>query len=317
MKNLFKYIMGSMMLLSSQGLAAQECKIHMSAIVDKVFANVTPETVSALQTRLERLIVQSKSDVDRLNANFAVTAKFDLLDRHIVGSAPAQIVNMFGVTFYLVDLNNQKLLKTVYVEVKGIGSNDTKASMHAVRQLNASNPKIGQFFSGAKQEIIGYYDSQLPFILKDARAKASMKKYDEALAILAVVPTCCNGYDTAMQEAMDIYTRYRDVYYLGEFNKAKALWTANPTQEGCMPVVAILSRIDPKAKCYSDAMMLLSQVAKVVKTDVDFEIKKKYSDEMELEKLRIQTIGEIGKGYAANHPRNITFLGQGGVITAQ
>ena len=64
-------------------------------------------------------------------------------------------------------------------------------------------------------------------------------------------------------------------------------------------------------------MTLLSQVAKVVKTDVDYETKKKYEDAVELEKLRIQTIGEIGKAYAANRPMNLIFLGHGGAIATQ
>ena len=316
-KSILKYVIASAILLSSQGVIAQECNIPMSAIVDEGFANVTPEASSILETQLERLITQSKLDVGWKNANFAITAKFDQLDRYIVGGAPTQIANVFGVTLYLVDIYNQKLFSSAYVEVKGVGTNDTKASVNAIRQLNANNEKISSFLSGAKKKIIYYYDSQLPSLIKDARTKASMKNYEEALAMLAVVPTCCNGYDKAMKEALRIYVLYRDTYFLHRLNEAKALWAANPTQEGSVPVVAILSSVDPDAKCYSDAMSLLSQVAKVVKTDVDFETKKKYEDAVELEKLRIQAIGEIGKGFAANRPMNIAFLGQGGVVATQ
>lgn len=316
-KSILKYVIASAILLSYQGVMAQECNIPMSAIVDEGFANVTPEASSILETQLERLITQSKLDVGWKNANFAITAKFDQLDRYVVGSASTQIANVFGVTLYLVDIYNQKLFSSAYVEVKGVGTNDTKASVNAVRQLNSNNAKISSFLSGAKKKIIYYYDSQLPSLIKDARTKASLKNYEEALAMLAVVPTCCNGYDKAMKEALRIYVLYRDTYFLRRLNEAKALWAANPTQEGSVPVVAILSSVDPDAKCYTDAMSLLSQVAKVVKTDVDFETKKKYEDAVDLEKLRIQAIGEIGKGFAANRPMNIAFLGQGGVITAQ
>lgn len=316
-KNIYKCLAASALLLLTQGVSAQDCNIPMSAIVDEGFANVTAESASALQTQLERLITQSKLDVGWKNANFAITAKFDQLDRYIVSSAPAQIANVFGVTLYLVDVYNQKLFASAYVEVKGVGTNDTKASMNAIRQLNAGNNKINTFLSGAKKKIIGYYDSQLPSIIKDARTKASFKNYEEALAMLAVVPTCCNGYDTAMKEAMRIYVLYRDAYFLARLNEAKALWAANPTQAGSIPVVAILSSVDPDAKCYKDAMALLSQVAKVVKTDVDYETKKKYEDAVELEKLRIQAIGEIGKAYAANRPMNIMFLGHGSAVATQ
>ena len=316
-KSFFKYVLASAMLLVSGGIKAQDCSIPMSVVVDAGFAQVTPETASALETQLQRLLTQSKLDVGWNNANFAVTAKFDQVDRYVVGGAPTQIVNVFGVTVYLVDVYNQKMFGSTYTEVRGVGTNDTKASMNAVRQLNAQNGKLNSFLSGAKNKIIHYYDSQLTSIIKDARNKAAMKNYAEALAMLAVIPTCCNGYDTAMKEALKIYVVYRDAYFLEQLNKARAMWAANPTQEGGLAVAAILSTVDPDAKCYKDAMNLLSQVAKVVKTDVDYETKKKYEDSVEVEKLRIQAISDIGKAYAANRPVNIMFLGRSGAVVTQ
>ena len=53
------------------------------------------------------------------------------------------------------------------------------------------------------------------------------------------------------------------------------------------------------------------------KTDVDFETKSKYKDSVELEKLRIQAISDIGKAYAANRPINIMFLGHSGALVTQ
>ena len=316
-KNLLKYILASCLLFPAQRVMAQDCSIPISVVIDNGFAHVTDETASTLKTQLERLVTQSKLDVGWDNANFAITAKFDQLDRHVQGGAPAQIVNVFGVTLYLVDIYHQKLFSSTYVEVKGVGTNDTKASMNAVRQLNRGNTKITSFLSGLKQRIINYYDSQLPIIMKEVKSKVAMKNYGEALAMLAVVPTCCNGNDSAMKEAMRIYVLYRDTYFQARLNKAKALWAANPTQQGSVPVVAILSSVDPEVKCYKDAMSLLSEVAKVVKSDVDYETKKMYEDAVELEKLRINAIGEIGKGYAANRPFNLAFLGSGGAIATQ
>ena len=157
-KNLLKYILASCLLFPAQGVMAQDCSIPISVVIDNGFGHVTDETASTLKTQLERLVTQSKRDVGWNNANFAVTAKFDQLDRHVQGGAPAQIVNVFGVTLYLVDIYHQKLFSSAYVEVKGVGTNDTKASMNAVRQLNRGNTKITSFLSGLKQRIINYYE---------------------------------------------------------------------------------------------------------------------------------------------------------------
>lgn len=289
----------------------------MSVVVDEGFTKMPAEACSVLETQLQRLATQSKMDIGWNNAHFAITAKFDQMDRYVVGNAPAQIANSFGVTLYIADIYNQKMFASTYIDVKGVGTNDTRASMDAVKRLNANNPQIKKFLQDTKQQIINYYDVQLPTILKEAETRASMKEYGTAMAMLAVIPSCCNGYDKALSAAKRYYVMYRDEYFQMQLNKAKALWAANPTVAGSQEVVAILASVDPDAKCYHDAMDLLSKVAAVVKTDIDYETKKKYEDQIELEKLRIRAIAEIGKAHAENQPKvNIMFLGNGaGVVT--
>lgn len=315
MKSLYKYILSTILLLTSSNMFGFECEIPIRVIVDKGLANVSVESASVLETQLQRLATQSNLNIGWTNARFILTAKLDQIDRYVVDGAPAQIVNVFGVTLYIADIYNQKLFTSTYCELKGVGTNETKSSLNAIRRLNKQNEKIKSFMQNSKQQIIGYYDNNLPNILKEAKVKASMKNYGEALAMITVIPSCCNGYDEAMEEAKKIYVLYRDVYFQTELNKAKALWASNPTADNSKYVVDILARIDPEAKCYNEAMILLSEIAKTVKTDVDYEVKKKYEDAVELEKLRIQAIAEIGKAYGANQPKiNIGFLGNG--ITA-
>lgn len=319
MKTISKMLIAGAIILGSHNIFAQECTIPMSVVVDEGFANITPEACSALESQLQRLATQSKLDIGWNNSHFAITAKFDQMDRYIVGSAPAQIANSFGVTLYIADVYNQRMFNSTYFEVKGVGTNEVKASMDAVKRLNGNNVSIKKFLQDSKMQIINYYDSQLPAILKEAEAKASMKDYGSAMALLAVIPSCCNGYEQAMAAAKKYYVLYRDEYFQKRVNIAKALWASNPTVEGSREVVAILSSVDPDAKCYPEAMQILSQIAKVVKTDIDYETKKKYEDQVALEKLRIQAIAEIGKAHAENQPKvNILFLGNGaGVVNSQ
>lgn len=293
-------------------IKAQVCNVPMCVIVDPDFSNLTQEASSALNTQLQRVATKAGLDIAWINSNFAITAKFDQIDRYVVGGAPAQIANSFGVTLYVADVYNKNVFASTYFEVKGVGPNETKASMDAIRRLNSNNSTIQKFFADSKQKIINYYDSRISVILKEAEAKASMKQYEDALSTLAVVPSCCSGYEKAMSAAKNFYTLYRDEYFQKQVNVAKALWAANPTVSGSKEAVRILSLVDPDAKCYSEAMELLGQIAKVVKSDIDYEVKKKYEDSIELERLRIQAIAEIGKAHAANQPKvNVLFLGNG------
>ena len=139
------------------------------------------------------------------------------------------------------------------MEVKGVGTNETKSGSNTIKRLNGQNATISKFFKDTKLQIIDYYNNQLPTILKEAKVKASMKNYEEALAMISVIPSCCNGYDEAMEEAKNIYFLYRDVYFQAEVNRAKALWASNPTMANSDKVVRILAGVDPEAKCYNEA----------------------------------------------------------------
>ena len=138
MKSLFKYILSISLLLATGNVYGAECEIPICVIVDKGFANLTPETASVMETQLQRLASQSNLNIGWQNARFVLTAKLDQIDRYIVDGAPSQIVNVFGVTLYIADIYNQKLCTSTYTEIKGIGTNDTKASLNAVKPLGIS-----------------------------------------------------------------------------------------------------------------------------------------------------------------------------------
>ena len=318
MKALFKFIFATFLGLSSIPSFGTECNVPMRIIVDKEFSNITAESASILENQLQRLATQSGLDIGWGNACFALTVKLNQIDRHIANGSPTQIVNILGATFYIADIYNQKLFASTYVEVKGVGINETKSTSNAIKRLNLQNASISKFLKDSKQQIIEYYNNQLPTILKEVKVKASMKNYEEALAMVSVVPSCCNGYDEAMEEAKKIYFLYRDVYFQAEVNQAKALWAANPTAANSDKVTKILAKVDPEAKCYNEAMELLSQIAATTKSDIDYETKKKYEDAIALEQLRIQAIGEIGKAYGTNQPKiNIGFLGNQTAVPTQ
>ena len=313
MKRFYNFIIALAVCVNVHCMSASVCDIPIRIVIDKGYAQIPDEAASVLETQLQRMATQSKMNIGWENTDFALTAKFDQLDRFIVDGAPSQIVNLYGVTLSIVDVYHNKLFASTYTEIKGVGVNETKSTLNAVKQLNLRNTTIADFLSDSKNKIIAYYDSQLPRIIKEAKVKCRFKEYAAALAMLSVVPSCCSGYDEAMSEAKSIYLIYRDVYFQNEVNRAKALWAANPTIEGSKAVVAILSVVDPEASSYQEAMNMLSEVAQVVKSDVDYQTKKKYEDAIELEKLRIQAIAAIGNAYAANQPRvNLILLDKGG-----
>ena len=159
MKALFKYIYAAFLGLLSISAFGEECDVPMCIVIDKGFSNVTPESASILGNQLQRLANQSGFNTGWQNAGFALTAKLDQIDRHIIDGSPVQIVNILGATFYIADVYNQKVFSSIYVEVKGVGTNETKSASNAIKRLNGQNATISKFFKDTKSQIIYYYNT--------------------------------------------------------------------------------------------------------------------------------------------------------------
>ena len=246
---MFKYIYILILLLFSGSVYGKQCEIPMRVIVDKGFSKITPEAASTLETQLQNLATQMGLDVSNNNSKFALTVKLDLKDRYVVEGSSVRLVNIYGATIYIADIFDLKLFSSTYIEIKGVGTNETKASLNAIKKINRQNKTIEKFMRDMKSQIVDYFDSQYPTILKSAKYKASMKNYEEALAMLSVMPSCCNYYDSAIDEAMKIYVLCRDSYFIKKFNLAKALWASTPTIDKSEKVVKLLAAIDPEASC--------------------------------------------------------------------
>ena len=127
--------------------------------------------------------------------------------------------------------------------------------------------------------------------------------------MICAVPVCSKGYEPAMKAGLSIYNKYRDRHGTLLLNQAKAVWAANPTDGGAQEVADLISQIDPEAACHREAMQFLQTVQKQTRADIEYETHKKYEDQIELEKKRINAIKEIGKAYGQGQPKTtIAFL---------
>ena len=64
--------------------------------------------------------------------------------------------------------------------VKGVGENETKAYMSALKNLKTNDPNYQDFIEKAKNKIVEYYNSKCDFIIKEAKAlavKVNMKRH--------------------------------------------------------------------------------------------------------------------------------------------
>ena len=158
-------------------------------------------------------------------------------------------------------------------------------------------PEIQNLIKRGKANMMKYYDTQYPNIIKEAKRLESVHQFEEALVQVMAIPLCSKGGDAASKYALQLYMKYLDRLNLYLLNQARALWAANQDQATAYEVCSMLAQIDPDSKCYGDAAKLMKEVKAQVRSDIDLEMRVKYKDEIDLEKARIAAARAVGVAF--------------------
>lgn len=309
MKSCINILLVAIMLLSFiPATQAQDCDLPISVVLYPQNEELPQAVESVLENRLTRIVTTGGMNTGLSLGQFILTARIDVLDKSVHPGPPIQVVNDLGVTFYIVDSYTQTKFATEYIEVNGVGNNETKSLINAVQRLNTNNAKIATLLKNGKKKIMEYFDNNYKNILKDAERKASLQQYEEAIALAASIPACSKGGDMATETMLKLYTKYLDKYNQMLLSKASAIWAAGQSDVEAAEAGEILALIDPEAACYKDAVKLATEIKSQVRKDIDFEMREKYHDEVKLEKQRIEAIRDIGVAFGKGQKEQTTNL---------
>lgn len=287
---------------------AQECPLPLSVNTSDLNTELSENAQNVLANSLSRIATKSGFSSD-LNMNqFILTAKIDQLDKSVLPGPPTQVVNDWGVTIHIVDNYSKTKFATEYIEVKGVGTNETKSETNAARNINASNVKIARLINTGKQKILDYYNANYNNILGEAKKKASLKMYEEALTLAMSIPECSEGGRAAQKVCLQIYEKYRDQICLSLLNRARMAWATSQDASGAAEAAEYITNIDPDASCYKEAMALYKEIKGQLRADIDFETREKYRDSVKLEKQKIDAMRQVGVAYGRGQKAKTTNL---------
>lgn len=287
---------------------SQDCEIHLMSVISDT-DNRTPENAKQfLQNRLEAIINSDGISATSNYAQFFITSKSTILSEQTLATAPPKTSLVLSLDLYIGDAWGEKVFAQTSIELRNVGNSREQAYLAAYRTLNKSNKALSEFIKTGKQKIINYYDTEYPNILKEADRYAQMKDFDRAIYLLSVVPACCKGYNASTEKMLEIFQTYIDLQNHKILQQAKMAWAASPDKHGAEKAGEYLGQIEPYAACFNEAMNLYQEIKEKVKSDWDFEMKQKYSDEIELKKLKIEAAKAIGVAFGNNQKAHTTNL---------
>ena len=294
--------------LAAASVYGQECVMPVSIQLDNEFTNVPSAASSVLYQSLSRMATENGLTTDAPTTPFVLTVHCDVLDKSNLPGPPVQTVYNLGLTFYMADTYTQKKFGTAYVALNGVGTGEVKSYINAFRHISTSNSEIKSLINRGKKNMMDYYNTQYPNIIKEAKRLASLQNYEEALTMVLSIPVCSKGGDEASQYGLQLYTKHLDRMNLFLLNHAKALWAAGQDQKTAYDVCAMLAQIDPDAACYGEAEKLMKEVKGQVRSDIDFEMREKYRDQIQIEKDRIAAAKAVGVAFGNGQKPKTTNL---------
>ena len=281
-----------------------------SVVLDR--ENKIPEEIkNQLLSKLTQISANSGMGGNSITPRFVIAAKINIITKDIVAGPPQMMALNAEIVFFIGDAEANQVFATSTITGKGLGTNENKALISLIQNINVNNKILLELTQNGKNKIIDYYNSQCDFILKKADAKADQQQYDEALYHLTQVPELCkNCYIKCLSEVQKLYKKKIDRESILKLNEAKNKWNAHQDRKSADEIESILSSIEPESNSFKEASefseMIKVKIKTIEKRDWDFKMKK-YNDDINLETQRIESAKQAAIAYYQNQPKTIIY----------
>lgn len=255
---------------------------------------LTPDARNLLVNKLNQIATNYGMSSSEINPRFIITATINIGTKDIIAGPPQMIAQNIEITFFIGDAIENKMYSNQSLALKGVGTNENKAMIDALKLINPRNKELSVFIEEAKAKIITYYNTQCDFLLKESVGLRKLHKFDEAIYKLSIIPNICeNCYFRCLDTLNTIYQQKINEECIIKLQQAKTLWASNPDKEGAEKVSEILSQIQPGASCQKEVDVFIQSVTSKLEADakVEWEFKmKQYEDQVAKEKelMRMQ-----------------------------
>lgn len=270
-KNLAIVILFSCIIYTGYGQNALQSTddIGRIALVPAIVNNSgIPSYASALvKNKLIQVITQCGLGGSTYDQRFIITANIVEISKEITTTAPPMVALVLSTTLYIGDAATGNLYSSCPLSMsKGVGTNETKAYMSAIKAINMQKPEVKSFIEKGKTKIVEYYNSQIDFIIADAMAQSDQEHFDDAISILFTVPEVCKeAYLKAMNTVASVYQRKIDKEGAILLNAAAQIWKVNQSYDGAKQAATYLAKVHPLSSSFTGACKLSDLMAVRIK----------------------------------------------------
>ncbi|WP_347374260.1 hypothetical protein [Aequorivita sp. Q41] len=283
-----------------------DSNIALGTYIPYEMAQVPASARQILETKLGQMVTKNGISDVSYNSRFIITPNVSVMSKDVLAAAPPKVVLNLDITLYIGDGVNGTLYTSKSFNVKGVGSNETKAYIAAIKNMKTNSQDVQTFVTEGKKKIIDFFNSNCELIQKEANTLANQNRYEEALALLVNVPVNSTCYDKVGGSLKTMFKKAIDRDCETQYAQATAIWNAGQDIDSANTAGAILASVDPASSCYSKVKSLFSKIEARVKvlSDRPWEYKLKVLDANVAVAKGAQ---EVLMAYAKNQPSTVMY----------
>lgn len=227
-------------------------RIAITAYVPQT-SEMSSAVTRVLETKLRSAVTRQGLSAVSLDNRFVITAVVNQISKDVTPTAPPMIAYNLDVDVFVADAMTQNIFGQATFPVKGVGQNERKAYTAALKRISPTHPDMQDMITEAKDQIIGFYNSQCDFILKEGETLANQGKFDEAIAKLMTVPEVCKEcYEKVLDATEPIYLMKINKDCESKLLQAKNAWAAEQSYEAAVDAVKYVADVDPFSDCFKE-----------------------------------------------------------------
>jgi hypothetical protein len=297
------YIFFSSTIKSQETTSLLNSRIIISVVMPENEEKISTGNFAKVKSKIKQII--SKNDVAATDyyADFLIYPTIEIYDEENLdaGLQPISIISG-DFTLFVKQFSTNNQFGSITVKFKGSGKDKSEAIKNGILKIDSNNKNFQTFLTSVKSKIITYYQNNCSFIIAEADKINSSNLYDKAIVQLISIPAGVTKCDQEINRKM---VQYYKNYANNTCEKSMMIANGYFNENDFTKTLEVLRTIDPESKCKNAALSLMNKISSKVdekdKKLYDLTIKA-YNDEVELEKLRINSIKEVAMSYNKSQP---------------
>lgn len=300
-------VLFSSMSFAQSATSKDENRIMLTSWVPPTIEGMPRIARKNLTNKLKQVVTKNGLGGSPFNTRFIISANVSVMSKDILPGPPPMHAYNLEITLYIGDGIEGTVFASESISVKGVGTNENKAYISALKRISPKNADVQAFVKTGKEKIIQYYKENCDLIIKKANTMADQNQYEQAIFTLTGIPSACEEcYVKAMNAIKPIYQKQIDRDCKQKLQKATGIWNGSQDMAAAEEAGAMLASIDPDASCAPQARVLSNKIAAKVKQIDAREWKYTVKDQQQ-ESERIAAVKAVGVAYGKGPKANVTY----------